>query len=257
MPAERLQNGAKTVQKWMLVGPSFQKEELNQLNSCRRTTTYAFHLVTDLLHPVGSDFDSKTAAWQQVAPPGSWEPEIQRCFPGRWPPAQTRQSNDVENASTGNIKIHKMQNLSGVFPFVCLSASHSSVDLDTSMQCMVQSRPPFLLQVCTHKSNQNMSASPTFKFLTGKINKCIKLIRNRQLSNLFQQRAGQTQGPCKPYGNRHTCNHLVCTSSNSHSTCSTGITRAYIQKQCLCRAFLLEKLTQYGFYCFCTLYVHS
>ena len=73
----------------------------------------------------------------------------------------------------------------------------------------------------------------------------IKPVRNRQLSNLFQQRAGQTQGPCKPYGNRHTCNHLVCTSSNSHSTCSTGITRAYIQKQCLCRASLLEKLTQY------------
>ena len=102
--------------------------------------------------------------------------------------------------------------------------------------------------------------SPFFSMLNHDqaiLNTSIKLIRNRQLSNLFQQRAGQTQGPCKPYGNRHTCNHLVCTSSNSHSTCSTGITRAYIQKQCLCRAFLLEKLTQYGFYCFCTLYVHS
>ena len=36
------------------------------------------------------------------------------------------------------------------------------------------------------------------------------------LSNLFPTTSRSAQGPCKPYGNRHTCNHLVYTSTNSH-----------------------------------------
>ena len=51
------------------------------------------------------------------------------------------------------------------------------------------------------------------------------------------------------------CDHLVYTTSNSHSTCSTGITRS-VRKICLYRASL-EKFTQHRFYCFCTLYMHS
>ena len=92
-----------------------------------------------------------------------------------------------------------------------------------------------------HAELQALARNPNSFAILGVFIAVLKPVRNRQLSNLFQQRAGQTQGPCKPYGNRHTCNHLVCTSSNSHSTCSTGITRAQIQKQCLCRAFLWRK----------------